>query len=703
MTASLRAALRTARSSRRLLTAGLVLAGGTVTIAVARRCQLRATLRRLVRLLLRALGVEVVVRGPAPRGPALLVANHLSWLDIVVASACWPCTFVAKCEVASWPLVGWLGRRIGVVFIDRQRRRDLLHSIPAVEAALRRGELVLLFPEGTTTDGQRVLPFKSALFEAAVRAGAPVVPVTLGGAVEDGAPSALCWTGDESLASHLPRLASSRRTRMTVHVGAPIDVAAARIATGDGAPCAGDGGTRARAPRKQVARIAQSQVERRFTPIRSAPATWRWPDHVERITVGAAVGGSSLVAALLLWVGALYLACPWYEAVPGRPFSGAAWYNPYADAPDDPAAWATANFHAHSVAWGGLTHGLQPAEAVINRYRAMGYDVIGVSNYHAPTQRGGSFPVYEHGWNVTKAHRLVFAPDRVTWLDYPFGQGRHQQQHVLDQLRRSAQAVAIAHPALRDGHGEATLRTLGGYDLIEVLNHFTPPAESHWDAALSSGHAAFLVANDDMHDLRGEGETGRYFTRVLVTDVDDATTRTAPSALGRAHGASPVSPPIDRVIAALRAGRSYGVAGHQGRSPLRLVSVRMHGDTLSVQVAGPVTRVRVVGQEGAVRADVTGAAAAAGTVRVVAQTGDGYLRVVAEGDDAGRPTAIWLNPVVRWDGRELPVMIPVVDRAATLRWRVAVGGTLAVMLSLGVLSRRRRRLRATPIPTAGLA
>lgn len=657
-----RVAFRTA--SRLLLAAG-VLASGAIVLAVValggpargRQRRLRAALAVLARGLLRAFGVHLERRGPAPRAPALLVANHLSWIDILAVLAHWPCACVAKREVAGWPLVGRLATAAGAIFVDRGRKRDLLRAIPAIERALRAGDCVLLFPEGTTTRGDGVLPFKSALFEAAVRAGAPVVPLALGGVVEDGAPHALCWTGSTSLLAHLPTVAAARRSTFTVQVGAAVTVPAPD-----------------RHARKPLARRAELEVRRRLRGVRNRAAPRRWSDAIEH----GVTGGAAFVLALLVGVSVLYAACPWYAPLPAHAFTGAAWYNPYDGVPPD-HGWRRANFHAHSVAWGGLTHGRQPPAEVVARYRAMGFDVVGLSNYHAPVPAGdtSAFPVYEHGWNLRKAHRLALAPEAVVWLDYPLGQSRHQRQHVLDRLRAVTPAVAIAHPALRDGHPPEALRHLAGYDLLEVLNHFVPPAEAHWDAALSAGRPVFLLANDDSHDIAAEGETGVHFTRIHAPD------------------ASPAA-----VVAALRAGRSVGVRGWGGRGALHLESAVMRGDTLTVRVGGPVTRLRAVGQEGVLRAERTGDAARDGVLRVVADPADGYLRVVAEGVDAdGRPTALYLNPVLRWDGRALPVVAPVVDHRATLLWRGAWLALYALLAAL--LWRARRRPVPLPVPAPG--
>jgi 1-acyl-sn-glycerol-3-phosphate acyltransferase len=112
-------------------------------------------------------------------GHALVVANHVSWLDIFVVNAVAPCRFVAKAEIRAWPILGWLAARAGTVFIARGNRRDLRHIFKGLVDALAAGERVAFFPEGTTAAQGRLLPFHANLFEAALDAGVPLQPVAL--------------------------------------------------------------------------------------------------------------------------------------------------------------------------------------------------------------------------------------------------------------------------------------------------------------------------------------------------------------------------------------------------------------------------------------------------------------------------------------------------------------------------------------------
>lgn len=121
--------------------------------------------RTVCRITLRVIGLRLVIHGAPMRQRGALVANHASWLDIFALNAAERVYFVSKDEVAGWPVIGWLARATGTVFI-RRRGRDAARQKLLFEARLRAGHRLLFFPEGTSTDGQQVLAFKSTLFSA---------------------------------------------------------------------------------------------------------------------------------------------------------------------------------------------------------------------------------------------------------------------------------------------------------------------------------------------------------------------------------------------------------------------------------------------------------------------------------------------------------------------------------------------------------
>lgn len=132
------------------------------------------------RMVLRILGVRLKVLGePVLQGPALIAANHAGWLDIVILSAVAPVSFIAKREVNRWPFFGSLARLQRTVFIDRDRRNATGGGRDEIRERLKAGDILVLFAEGTSSDGARVLPFRSAFFGAAELPGVTVQPVTI--------------------------------------------------------------------------------------------------------------------------------------------------------------------------------------------------------------------------------------------------------------------------------------------------------------------------------------------------------------------------------------------------------------------------------------------------------------------------------------------------------------------------------------------
>jgi len=176
---------------------------------------------------LAVLHVDVALQGEASLepGPVLVVANHVSWLDVHVLNALGCARFVAKSEVREWPIVGSIAAAFGTLFIVRGNFRDAARVKDAIAGALRRGERVVVFPEGTTTDGTRVGRFYPALLQAAIDAHAPVQPVAIRYVGPDGeADPAAAFVDDMSFAESLTRILARPRIAATVHVAPPFAV-----------------------------------------------------------------------------------------------------------------------------------------------------------------------------------------------------------------------------------------------------------------------------------------------------------------------------------------------------------------------------------------------------------------------------------------------------------------------------------------------
>jgi 1-acyl-sn-glycerol-3-phosphate acyltransferase len=176
------------------------------------------------RRMLAILGIELRVLGTPPsQGPLLLVANHISWLDILVMHAARHCRFVAKADVKRWPLIGTLATGGGTLYIERESRRDAMRVVHHMADALRAGDILAVFPEGTTSDGRALLPFHANLVQAAISAQAPAQPVALSFIdAATGEPSfAASYIGDETLVGSLWRTAASPPLVAVVAFGEP--------------------------------------------------------------------------------------------------------------------------------------------------------------------------------------------------------------------------------------------------------------------------------------------------------------------------------------------------------------------------------------------------------------------------------------------------------------------------------------------------
>jgi 1-acyl-sn-glycerol-3-phosphate acyltransferase len=146
-----------------------------------------------------------------PSTEGLFVFNHVSYLDIVTLAARHPVVFVAKKEVRSWPVIGWIAASAGTLFIDRKKRSDVARITEAMGELLKQGIRVCIFPEGTSSDGSRVLPFRTSLLEPAIAHDYPVTAGWIGYSLEEGDPATeVCYWGDLSFGPHLLNLFTKR-------------------------------------------------------------------------------------------------------------------------------------------------------------------------------------------------------------------------------------------------------------------------------------------------------------------------------------------------------------------------------------------------------------------------------------------------------------------------------------------------------------
>lgn len=371
---------------------------------------------------------------------------------------------------------------------------------------------------------------------------------------------------------------------------------------------------------------------------------------------------------LLVW---FYATAPIYRFASPRPFAGDSTYNPYRNLVE--TRWLAGNFQVQTRVWLGLTNGRKnTSEAVWNAYRRLGYDIITISDYQSINRvfkdSSGYIPVYEHGYGIFKTHQVCLGSRRVLWRDYPLGASLSQKQHIIDLLLNDNELVALAHPDLRDGYLPEELKYLSGYQLMEVLNG-ARVSLAHWDTALSAGYPAFIVANDDAHDIYKPGEIGKYVTMIAASGPESA-----------------------EIIRRLRLGSAYGVRvltdlrGEDFIEQLpRLISCEINKrDTLKVAFSDTADEIRFIGQGGKIQSIIRRATSA----NLPFGPQDTYIRVEAE--FAGQ-AILYLNPVFRYCGGEL--LLPqraYVDRQATLRKQVILLAGL-LLLSFALLKLRKKK------------
>ena len=181
-----------------------------------RRAARARWLQRTARHVGKIFQLQIKAAGTVP-GHGLLVCNHLSYVDILVLVSLTPAVFVAKSEVKAWPVMGWLARMAGTIFIDRQRRMQVGKINAEIQKALEAAALVIIFPEGTSSDGRTVLPFKSPLLGPAMRQKLPLTVGHISYSLTEGDPAAdVCYWGDHVFFPHLLNLLSKPTVQASV-------------------------------------------------------------------------------------------------------------------------------------------------------------------------------------------------------------------------------------------------------------------------------------------------------------------------------------------------------------------------------------------------------------------------------------------------------------------------------------------------------
>jgi|WetSurMetagenome_2_1015567.scaffolds.fasta_scaffold00042_25 lyso-ornithine lipid O-acyltransferase len=181
------------------------------------------------KLMCRIMGVHLRKHGEIPRGTgSFTVCNHVSYIDILVLGSIRPSVFVARHDLKAWPVIGWLAALSGAIFLDRKSGQAVIDVMKIMDTRIRKGLNVILFPEGTTTDGKSVGTFKSALFELPARGNLPVMPLSIRYTCIDetppgqNSPDSIAWYGDMTLLPHLWKILGYNSINVSVCMRSPI-------------------------------------------------------------------------------------------------------------------------------------------------------------------------------------------------------------------------------------------------------------------------------------------------------------------------------------------------------------------------------------------------------------------------------------------------------------------------------------------------
>lgn len=409
--------------------------------------------------------------------------------------------------------------------------------------------------------------------------------------------------------------------------------------------------------------------------------------------------GFILAVPVVIWL-LMFCLSPVYDFPPQKPFTGALWYNPYSSLANTcvdstccahttslPAAWRRCNFHTHSNAWGFMANGRKnTAQEVRQAYKTMDYDILGISDYfHIEPQlldpenpandtlNPFPVPVYEQGLNIFKTHHLVFGRGKELRRDLLLFQTSSNKQWIINQILERCDLMALAHPAW-GGYTISDVQKLSGYPLFETLNDWRN-SPKHWDAALSAGRAAFIIASDDSHDVFRMTNVGRKVTQVYLPGKID----------------------LEAIEQALYRGQAYGleVTQESANEPLEakrrrldsypvLRSVSVLADTLVIALTDTAQAFTFIGQNGDTLAT---APAGERAVYPLAQA-QSYVRCTITLADG---TRLWLNPVLRTEDGRRPDLVSakIALRLSICKWILCV----AVLTGAVIVLRRSRHTK----------
>jgi hypothetical protein len=359
-----------------------------------------------------------------------------------------------------------------------------------------------------------------------------------------------------------------------------------------------------------------------------------------------------MLAGMLLM---FYLLAPIYQFSGPVPFSGNKLYNPYAGM--KASDWRKYNFQVQSKAWMGITAGRENSNALIDSiYKELSFDHVATSDYQKinrfQSNRPAYIPTYEHGYNVFKTHQVCIDSKKVLWTDLMLWQSLSMKQWIIDLLEKDTRFIVLAHPRLRGGYSLNDMKYLTHYQGIEVLNNLRVSL-GHWDEALTSGQIAWIISNDDAHDVSNSNEVGRRFTLINSPSTNR-----------------------ENIMEALEKGNDIGVdffriddesmphKTERSKVIPILEKVDLKDDTLFIAVDSVAVEIRFVGQGG----QLLKAESTVSTAYFVIPETEPYVRTEIEFDSH---SIFYLNPVIRYGGPELTTKkTATINASATLRLRI---------------------------------
>ena len=325
----------------------------------------------------------------------------------------------------------------------------------------------------------------------------------------------------------------------------------------------------------------------------------------------------------------------------------------------------------------GITDGRKNTnERIDSIYSILGFDHVATSDYqkinHYGNDKPSFIPTYEHGYNIYKTHQVCIGADKVLWVDLMFGQTMSMKQWILDELQKSTRFVVLAHPLLRDGYSIEDMKYLTNYNAIEVLNNMRVSTD-HWDAALSSGQLAWIIGNDDAHDVLNSNDVGRRFTMINSESMDSSAILKQLDN-GVAYGMDFFridDEPMDDKVE-----RSKGIP--------YLTKAKLRSDTLYVSTDQLPVEIRFIADNGELVKSIKNSKSA----WCILDNDYSYLRTEFEFPDGSR---MFLNPIVRYSG-EKPVSLKnaEVNTSATLTMRM-IYFIIGLVIAYGIARWRKNR------------